>query len=748
MKPSGTSSPAPWVQRFHWAGFLAIQALVCFLLFRPVIMGKSIFSPLDIAPNIFAKYRYLDPNASGVPANHYIVDMILGDLSRNFLVYEAWQRGEWPWWDPYTDGGKPLAAEANAVNVSDPFKVLFFHVLPFEAAYNWVRIVPFILSGLFAYLLLRHFKFSFAVSMWGGLLYSFAGCNFLMFSGPTVQAGFAYYPLLWLLWDKAVDRTRFMWFSISAFVSALIFLSGNLQSHSYPFLFACAFLVGYGWKHKERWGPLLGGITVSLAGGLCLAAPFVMSQIELFVRGSHLTHPFKPSSVFSGTLSLSSSFFPWVLGTFRTLDLSKFTGQGALGFWVYIGSIALVIAVLGAIGHRPVDTRERDRKRTSLALVLIYLIVCSTPLVVIFYTRTAWLAVLGFAVLFAFGWCRLASASAPFKRCAALVIGITLLVSVALNVAGLWIYPRFEKEIQARILATPTASFGKAEALRRFQVANLPDEITFKNRETLAAALGLIGLGVVLLRLPNRRAVILHGLLVVNMVPLLWFGQRYIPMQPLAVWRQLLEGGPEQRRAAELLRPEGLRLLELTPDPNDFLFPGALSQLFKVHVWHGHSSMVIKNAHVLGLTASTNLPGYSDYIYRSLSGQPAGELVRQNNDSRGTARFHWAEETPRTVSITNESLTRLELAVSSGPAADLIRTDSYYPGWRIESDGTGAQMSFEPPCFFRIHIPAETRRLTLVYEPRWLRPGLWIAGGAVVIFGVLTAVLAARGTKG
>jgi len=219
-------------------------------------------------------------------------------------------------------------------------------------------------------------------------------------------------------------------------------------------------------------------------------------------------------------------------------------------------------------------------------------------------------------------------------------------------------------------------------------------------------------------------------------------------MQPLAVWRQLLEGGPEQRRAAELLRPEGLRLLELTPDPNDFLFPGALSQLFKVHVWHGHSSMVIKNAHVLGLTASTNLPGYSDYIYRSLSGQPAGELVRQNNDSRGTARFHWAEETPRTVSITNESLTRLELAVSSGPAADLIRTDSYYPGWRIESDGTGAQMSFEPPCFFRIHIPAETRRLTLVYEPRWLRPGLWIAGGAVVIFGVLTAVLAARGTKG
>src|SRR5262245_58128372 len=145
MTVPGTSSAICVCRRFHWVGFLVIHALVCFLLFRPVIMGESIFSPLDIAPNLFSKYRYLDPNASGVPANHYIVDMILGDLSRNVLVYEAWQRGEWPWWDPYTDGGKPLAAEANAVNVSDPFKVLLFHALPFEAAYNWVRIIPFVL---------------------------------------------------------------------------------------------------------------------------------------------------------------------------------------------------------------------------------------------------------------------------------------------------------------------------------------------------------------------------------------------------------------------------------------------------------------------------------------------------------------------------------------------------------------------------------------------------------------------------
>src|SRR5204863_1739469 len=133
-----------------------------------------------------------DPAATGVPANHWAIDLIYGDISRNFLVYEAWRAGEMPWWDPYTDGGRPLAAEANSVNASDPFKVLLFHLLPFEAAYNWIRIVPFILSGALAFWLLRRLGFGLSSSVCGGVLYQFAGCNIVMFSGPSCQAGFIY----------------------------------------------------------------------------------------------------------------------------------------------------------------------------------------------------------------------------------------------------------------------------------------------------------------------------------------------------------------------------------------------------------------------------------------------------------------------------------------------------------------------------------------------------------------------------
>src|SRR4051794_36310974 len=112
----GPNSAAPRLRTtaWEWPAFLLINALILLVFFWPAIVGRSLLAPLDIAPNFFPKYHYADPNANGVPANHYVIDMILGDLSRNLLVHEAWQRGEMPWWDPYTDAGKPLAAEANS----------------------------------------------------------------------------------------------------------------------------------------------------------------------------------------------------------------------------------------------------------------------------------------------------------------------------------------------------------------------------------------------------------------------------------------------------------------------------------------------------------------------------------------------------------------------------------------------------------------------------------------------------------
>jgi len=726
------------------AFFFLISLTITLVLFWPAAVGEKIFAPVDIAPNFFPKFRYVDPTAAGVPANHYVIDMILGDISRNQMVHAAWQRGEMPWWDPYTDAGKPLAAEANAVNISDPWKVLIFHSLPFEAAYNWIRIVPFLISGLSMFWLLRHLGFSLASALWSGLLFQFAGCNAMMFSGPTVQASFAYYPLLWGLWDRGIGEGKWRWFIISSLPAALVFLSGNLQSHSYPFLFAMAFAIGYGWRHQSRWLLLVGGIGFALTLGLCFAAPFVLSQIELFFLNVRRIHP--ETSRFDSLTGLASivGFFPWLFGTFRTLDLSKVFAQTGLGFWIYIGSAAMVIAALGFRTRTTPGSRNADVKRTALALLGVYFLVCSTPLLHVFYTRVAWLAVMGLVVLFAFGWNELTSNPNARRRWGWVTVTGAVLIAAALNVGGFLIYPQFQSRIETRVLERERTNkfLDQAPALRKFQVANWPNEVTFKNPETALAFAGLIALGLTLVRPPARPRLWLHSILVVSTIPLLWFDHRYIPMQPMALWEKIRAGGPEQRRVSENLDADGLRLLESAPGGHEHVFPGAMAQLFKAHVLHGHSSLTLRHAGFKDADGLVPPPLY-DYEYSSPArGRESGELrARKDGPS---ARFHWAAPLERKVGIVAETLCTLTLDVAPGAAGDLIRTDTYYPGWRMSPAVPGVTIRFEPPCFSRIHVPAGVTRLRFKYEPRFWRPGLFLAAGSAVLTVVLLMASARR----
>lgn len=721
--------------------FFLLSLAVTLVMFWPAAIGKKILAPLDIPPHLFAKYHYVDPTAKGVPANHYVIDLILGDVSRNLLVHQAWRRGEMPWWDPYINGGKPLAAEANAVNVSDPFKVVLFHLLPFELAYNWIRLVPFVLSGLLAFWLFRHLDFGFTPALWGGLLYQFAGCNVMLFSGPTIQASFAYYPLLWLLWDRGVAQGKLFWFAVSAGVTALIFLSGNLQSHSYLFPFAGAFVVGYGWRQRHRWWLLLSGTGLAITGGLTLAAPFLFAQVEMFLLSASRLHAEASSlSLLSGVASLSA-FFPWALGTFRTLDLSKAFGQSGLGFWIYIGSAALVLAVLGLGAKAAPGTRPADVKRTALALLAVYFLICSTPLLKIFYTRIAWLPVLGLLVLMMFGWNRLMEYSSSLKRWGWVIICISVLVVAGLNVGGLVLYPRYQAQIEARVLQQGGAgpSFDAAPPLRQFQVANFPNEVTFRNRETFVAFLGLMVLGVFLLRRPARPQFWLNTILILSTLPLLWYGQRYIPMQPRVLWERIRAGGPEQQRVLAATRTDGLRLNETAAGQHEHVFPGAMAQLYQVHVLQGQSSLTLRHAGTLTQPGERVDPARYDYEYRSPErGMERGELVR--SPASTPARFFWAQPMDRAVAITGETLNTITLEIGPGAAGELIRTDTYYPGWRIDSGPAGAQMKFESPCFARLQVPAGPARLTLRYEPRWWRTGICVALAGAVLLTVLLVV--------
>jgi hypothetical protein len=421
---------------FLW--FLAGNLLLCLFVFRDGLWGGSLLAPLDIASNLFPKYRYLDPAATGVPANSHIIDQIGYDLPLQRTIYESYQRREMPWWDPYTCGGRPFLADAH-ISAVDPVRVLWYWVLPFVLAYNWTLVTHFLLGGLAMFFWLRHHAFGQWICVWLAMAYEFAGCNALFFGHPWIHGAFVYYPLLWWLWEDALEKPGRWRTALASLFVAAVLMAGNLQSHSYIGVFAAAFCAGHGWTNRREWRRSLRIVVPSLIVGACLAAPFLSAEVELFLNNVRLIIRTPWIAWLSGIASLST-VYPWMLGTFRTLDVGKFVRQDGAGFLIYIGSIAAVLAFLACV--TPVTPGRRLLKRKALALVILYGIIMSSPLRDFLAGRCAGMAVLGLTVLAAIGTEELFAAAAASRRLGRFVIGLAIALVVALNLAAFVIYPR------------------------------------------------------------------------------------------------------------------------------------------------------------------------------------------------------------------------------------------------------------------------------------------------------------------
>jgi hypothetical protein len=722
--------------------FLLCSILICLAVFRGAFWGSRILAPVDIAPTIFSKYRYVDPLAGNVPANHYIIDQLTFDLPLQYTIYGAYRHGEIPWWDPYTFAGRPLLADAH-VNGTDPIRVACYLTLPFVPAYNWNLILKSTLTGLGMFLLLRHLSFALSISLPLALTYQFAGCFALFFSHPWIQASFAYYPFLWMACSSLSQRRSLGYVGWSAALCGLIFYSGNLQSHAYLPLFALCFLFGNALVGRKR--PLGTSVLIclSILAGAAMAAPVLWPEVEFYLnslRPVSLT-PISELSYLSGIASFSA-FFPWSLGTFRTLDLGKFTGYDALGFVIYIGSAAFVLALIGAWKGTEALPEQNGARKTAIGLLLLYFLVCSTPLLPILYTRMAPIAAIGLTVLTAFGLSVIRERA--FPKLGWVAAGAAVAVVVGLNVAAFIIYPRVITYVHSFVEARDktNTSFAETPALRSFQVENLPHEISWQNPETIFAFVSLVALAIYL-RQPRSGAFGRVALLVVNFLPPIFFFCRYVPDDPAANWERLLAGGPEQRRVAAALNPGHLRLLEESPGLNEMLFPNNMGHLQQVHTVHGLSAL--QPASLFHWPSDERPPAelVSDFVYRSdHRGEEVGELTRVTNE--GTSRLSCSH---RKVAVVAETMNTLTVRIEPGSADTLVRTDTFYPGWRAQVDGEPIPVEHSTVPFSTVKLPASKTGFTITYayRPSFAAVTTWLSAIAVlIVVGMISGQLLKR----
>lgn len=731
--------------------YLLASAALALAVFRGALWGERLLAPLDLAPALLSKYRWMDPAHSGVPANHYVIDQLTYDLPLQRTVYDAWRRGEVPWWDPYTFGGRPLLADAH-VNGTDPVRLLCYLTLPFELAYNWTLILHWALSGAGLFALLRRWQFGPSTCIGLALAGQCAGYHAIFFGHPWNTGAFLYYPWLWLAWDAGLAERRPWAGPLAVLAVAGIFLAGNVQSHAYLVVFAAVFLLGYGGRSWAAWRRALPLVAGTGLLGAWLAAPVLAAQVEFYrLSVRPVAVPWSPVAWLSGLASLSG-FHPWALGTFRSLDLSKLFGQYALGFVVFTGSAAAALAVLGAVRGRSRAARP-EIWRTAAGLVLAYLLILSTPLQAVLYTRSAGLAVLGLLVLAALGLETLRREEAVWRRWALGFAGLALGTTLVLNAVAFGLYPRLLPRVldTVRREAASRSALSAAPALREFQVRNLPREISGQNPETVLAALGLLAVAALCAR-PDwrRRAGVWPALLALNLAPVAGFYARFIPNHPVGAWRLLQAGGPEQRRVAAELAGTPRRLREVAPSVYDQVFPNCLGHLAGVRVLHGYSALVPRSFTTLPEPEQAAWVGrVADATYTTAEPGAAGgrfEKPRTNTP----AAFHWQGPASRAFRVELVSLTRQRVSLEPGPAGTLLWTDTAYPGWRAELDGRPVRLSRVEPCFTALEIPAGTAPavLTLRYRPTgWPLTGALAAGGWVAVGG-WAALSVRRGWSG
>lgn len=720
--------------------FLIAEALVSLFVFRDALWGKSLLAPLDIAAVSCYKYGFVDPNHQPILQNQWLGDQLVYDLPLQYTIHQAYAVGEIPWWDPYTFAGRPLLADAH-INGTDPVRVLCYLLLPFVSAYNWTRVLHFFLGGLGFFALLSHLKCPPVISISFALAGQFAGFYTWFFGHPWIQGSFIYYPFLWVVWDAALEKPRWWTFLAGPLLVAGVFYAGNLQSHAYIVLFAGAYAAAHAGRDLQQWRAVLKPIGLSLVAGGCLAAPVLSGELEFFLLGVRSAKPAFTWRAWLCGLLTCTSIYPWTLGSFRTVDLRNTlwtSGNGqenGLGFLLFIGSAGLLLAA-SALFFKPADPPRLRSRRIALALWATLLVVLSSPLISIFYPRAAALGGLGIVVLAALACHHLLVHPAPYPRFGWTVIGLTVLLAVSMHAAALVVYPRLVPRLKQMLQARDASNAVFSDvtpAIREFQLTNLPNEVTWKNPAALAASVSLLVLGLILVRPALRRKPWpIPLMLFSNLAAVLFFAQRFVPHHPVRLWENLLAGGPEQRKVMTALHPQALRLFEEAPGQYDFLFPKAFPHFYKVHTVHGYSALFLLTFQTLTPEVRKQFQKQlADYIYVSPQrGLTAGEFSK--NDVPGFARFQWLNGSNRTISVQEHGLTRLSLKFSPGPAGTLVRTDSFYPGWRASLDGRPIPTTRREPFFSSFEIPADATLLELTYRPRFLTAGLIMAIATVL----------------
>jgi hypothetical protein len=268
--------------------------------------------------------------------------------------------GELPLWNPYTIHGMPFLAEIQTQVFYLPMAVLMFMVKNGRLDVFWlelVNVLHYLLAGTGMYYLARSFSLHRLSSLFAAIAFAFSGFLVTHAIHQVIIGVVAWYPLLYLLFRKAIASPNWAWVFVAGLALGHSFFGGSPQMSLFFYLFLlCAFLFELLHAHDRK----------GLLGKPALLMSFRAALVVLISLGIAMVQ-FLPTQELSGLSARAQITFEkgsegslgW--GQLLTLLVPKFFGVSdahAYTYWgpgpywhywetcIYIGILPLLLALL------------------------------------------------------------------------------------------------------------------------------------------------------------------------------------------------------------------------------------------------------------------------------------------------------------------------------------------------------------------------------------------------------------------
>ncbi len=735
--------------RRFWPALLLL-AFAAIPLYRALLMGQAI-GPFDHIRQ-FAPWNAAAPDQ---PWDVLQADGVLQFYPWRDMVFDAWGKGQLPLWNPYQLAGTPLLANSQSAGFYPPHILLGLLHVPTSIAMTLLAWFHLAWAGIGVYFLSRRLGALKMGAVFAGASFSLSAFMLAWTALPSVITTVSWIPwilafITCLLQGQSEGKERLRYLVGLAFCAGMMILAGHLQFVAYGFMAAVLYTLVFAFASAGGARKLA---VLPVVLGLALGGILSLGQLLPVLGYSQFSHRRNTPTAVGYDAYIGGSIKPHELATLPLATLQGSPRHWSVreekisAYWpsivkqggnfaesaVAVGPLVLALLFL-------VPWKRREVWPLAAMGLLSLLLALGTPLNRLLYFGVP-------------GW---SSTGSPGRI-------VVLFVMAASVLAGLAIRPM---ELAGRKKFLPLLPF----------VVTLPFLVWASSMSGMApegidaGAFGslvagaisqaafpmLIGIVIggaciaVLSRMDDRRVKILW---IAAPALLAWtcYASDIVPTgEPLAT-----QPSVGQERVAIINGSWGLS------QAGKAFMPPNLASLSRIHDLAGYDSLIHRDT-VAMLTDVDGQPptplANGNIMFVKKTADPvkladAGVTQvwsREPLPNLGTpteVEDTWAKYTIQGASraigaeVVSDGYDRQELSVS---ASRVTIKDRNMPGWTA-SDGTNTY-PVKGDIWREIHVPADTKKLVLRYDPPGLKMGLLIAGFAWLVL-IALSVVAFRGTS-